>query len=274
MANAYDDLIPEVWSGLILAELDKRLVLANVCNTSWQGEIRSVGDTVRILGLGDVTSAAYTNNSTSISYTTPTDSTRSLTIDNDRYAAVQVDDLEEIQAVPALLQGYTSRIAYALAKDIDDDIALEYANSDLTAITATSSDDHYDVVVEARQTLEEADNEGPYWMVVSPAFAAGLRKNDFFVSAEGAGAEFRRNGVLGNIAGFTVYESNNLAEVSDVQQLMFGTPLSIAHARQLMGNVEAIRLESRFATGIRARIAWGNKVLDGTRLGVIEYTPS
>jgi hypothetical protein len=271
MANAYDDFIPEIWSGQILDELDKRLVLANVANTSWAGDISNVGDTVRILGVGSVTAAAYTNNSTSITYSTPTDSSRSLVIDTDYYGAVQVDDAEQIQAVTDLLGRYAQRIAYALAKQVDTSIAGLYTEAGLTKVTVTASDDMYDKIVDARKILEEADNEGPYWLAVSPAAAASLRKNTKFVSAEGEGQTFRQNGVLGRIAGFEVYESNNLTDVSGEDQCLFGTPLSIAHARKL-GNIESIRLESRFATGLRARLIWGNKVLDSTRLGVLGYT--
>lgn len=276
MANEYDNFIPEIWSASILEELDKRLVLANVANTRWQGEISNVGDTVRILGVGSVAVNAYTPNSTSVTYETPTTSTTSLVINQDYYAAVQVDDKERLQAVTDLVSAYAPRIAYGLAKQIDTSIANEYANAGLTGVTATASDDPYDAIIDARKDLEDSDVEGPYWLVVAPAFAAALRKNTKFVSAEGAGAEFRRNGILGNIGGFTVYESNNLVTVSSEIQQLYGGPNAIAHARQLIqSSVEAIRLESRFATGIRARMVWGNKALrTGGELGVLGYTPA
>lgn len=275
MANEYDNLIPEVWSARILEELDKRLVLANITNRDWEGEISDKGDTVRILGVGSVAVNAYTPNSTSITYETPATSTTSLVIDQDYYAAVKVDDKELRQAIVNLVNRYAPRIAYGLAKQIDTSIANQYANAGLTGVTATASDDPYDAIVDARKDLENSDVEGPHWLVVDTSFAAALRKNTKFVSAEGAGAEFRRNGILGSIAGFTVYESNNLVTDSGEVQCLYGGPNAIAHARQLVSPIEAIRLESSFATGLRSRIVWGNKVLrTGGELGVLGYTPS
>lgn len=276
MANEYDNFIPEIWSAAILEELDKRLVLGSIVNRRWAGEISGVGDTVRILGVGSVSVTAYTPNSTSITYETPATSTTSLVIDQDYYAAVQVDDKELRQSVANLLSAYAPRIAYGLAKQIDTSIANQYANAGLTGVTATASDDPYDAIVDARKDLEDSDVEGPYWLVVDPSFAAALRKNTKFVSAEGEGASFRQNGVLGSIAGFNVYESNNLVTDSGEVQCLYGGPNAIAHARQvLQESVEAIRLESSFATGIRARAVWGNKVLrTGGELGVLGYTPS
>lgn len=276
MANEYDNFIPEIWSAAILNELDKRLVLANVTNQRWAGEISNVGDTVRILGVGSVAVSAYTPNSTSITYETPATSTTSLVINKDYYAAVQVDDKERVQAVTDLVSAYAPRIAYGLAKQIDSSIADEYANAGLTGVTATASDDPYDAIVDARKDLENSDVEGPFWLVVDPSFAAALRKNTKFVSAEGEGATFRQNGALGSIAGFNVYESNNLVTDSGEVQCLYGGPNAIAHARQLIqSSIEAIRLESSFATGIRARAVWGNKVLrSGGELGVLGYTPS
>jgi len=266
-----DDFIPEIWSTSILDNLKTRLVLPSIVDLRWQGDIANVGDTVKIQGPTALSASAYTHGSTTVSYSDPSSTTRSLVIDQDYYVSFGVDDLDEIQSNVDLLNLYTAEAAFALAKQVDTSIASEYTNAGLSAVTVTiGSTDVYDAVIDARTNLEEADNSGRYFVVVDPAMYGAMLKNDTFVSAEADGAQVRRTGQVGAIAGMDVYVSNNLTTASATTYGLYGSYTAIAHARQLIGQPEAIRLESSFATGIRARLAWGNKVVDSNRLGTFE----
>lgn len=268
-----DDFIPEIWSTSILDNLKKALVLPNIVDLQYAGDISSVGDTVRIQGPSQLTAAAYVDGTTTVAYGNPTSTTRSLVIDQDYYVSFGVDDLDEVQSNVDLLGLYTRESAYALAKQIDTSIGAEYVNAALAAVTVTvGTTDVYDAVIDARTNLENADNSGDYFIVVNPAMYGGMLKNTKFVSAEGDGAVLRRTGTVGTIAGMQVYVSNNLTVVTGTTHGLYGSFTAIAHARQLLGQPEAIRLESSFKTGIRARMAWGNKVVDGNRLGTFSIT--
>lgn len=263
-----DDFIPEIWSTSILDNLKKALVLPNVVDLTYAGDIANVGDTVRIQGPTQLSAAAYVDGSTTVTYGNPASTTRSLVINQDYYVSFGVDDLDEVQSNVDLLTLYTRESAYALAKQIDTSIAAEYANAGLAAITVTiGTTDVYDAVIDARTNLEAADNTGDYFVVVNPAMYGAMLKNTTFVSAEGDGAQVRRTGVVGAIGGMDVYVSNNLSTASATTYGLYGSYTAIAHARQLIGQPEAIRLESSFKTGVRARLAWGNKVVDSNRLG-------
>ena len=48
---AYQNFIPEVWSEAIDRELEKALVFAEGCNRQYDGDVKKMGDTVRILSL-------------------------------------------------------------------------------------------------------------------------------------------------------------------------------------------------------------------------------
>lgn len=267
--SGFDNFIPELWETALLDTLDKQLVLANLVNTDYQGRITAVGDTVRIQKVGSVTVSDYTG---SLSWESPSSSQVVLTIDNDKAFSFKVDDLDRVQANVDLLRSYTDRAAYAMADEIDQDIAAEYANAGLSDINLdVGSDDFYDKVVEAGQQLDEANvPRMGRWIVVSPKGYADLLKNENFIHATAGGDQILRTGQMGSISGFTVFMSNNLVNTTaSTYAYMYGTRIAITHARQLTGAPEAIRLEDSFDTGIRGRLAWGNKVVQANALGTI-----
>lgn len=58
--SVYENFIPEVWSGRIFVALKKALVLGNVVNRDYEGEISQFGDTVKINSVGPVAVRDYT----------------------------------------------------------------------------------------------------------------------------------------------------------------------------------------------------------------------
>ena len=52
---AYQNFIPTVWAEAINRDLEKALVFAEGCNRQYEGEVKKMGDTVRILGVGKPT---------------------------------------------------------------------------------------------------------------------------------------------------------------------------------------------------------------------------
>ena len=56
---ALTNFIPQLWSGALLAHLDKAHVVANLVNRNYEGMIRQAGDTVIINQLGDITVKDY-----------------------------------------------------------------------------------------------------------------------------------------------------------------------------------------------------------------------
>ena len=267
--SGFNNFIPELWSTALLDTLDKGLVLAGLVNTDYQGNITGQGDTVHVNKVGSVTVAAYTG---SLTWQSPSSSQVTLTIDNDYSFSFKVDDLDRVQANVDLLSQYTSRAAYAIADTIDQDIAAEYANAGLADINLdVGTDDFYVKLVTAAQQLDEANvPRMGRWVAVTPKGYANLLQNSNFIHATTGGDRVLATGEIGTIAGFTVFMSNNLVTTTtSTYQYMYGTRAAITHARQLTAAPEAIRLEDSFDTGVRGRIAWGNKVVQANALGAI-----
>jgi P22 coat protein - gene protein 5 len=274
--NQISTFIPTLWAARLNANLDKALVLANIVNTSYQGEVRK-GNTVRINRVGNIAALDYDPAVTTVTYAVPTASTQVLSIDARKYFGFQVDDLDAVQSNVALLNEYTQRAGYALADEIDKSIANLYtaAGAGDTAVDLTAAGDAYAALVTAGRKLSEQNVPmAGRWAVVSPFFhAALLGANSKLVQATDAGSSVVVSGMVGRAAGFDIYVSNNLVDSDGTaviqRKCLVGSSVSIAHVRALEGAPEAIRLESKIATGVRGNIAWGNKVIEPLALGTI-----
>jgi len=269
------NFIPTIWSARLLANLDKRLVFAQLTNRNYEGEIRQAGDTVKINKLSNLTVSDYTG---SITYETPQSTQVTLTVDQQKYVAYKVDDVIAVQANVDLVDAYQARAAYALADAVDQYIASLYtgAGAGTVSLDLTNNPDVYGAFVEARKLLNKKNvpTEGR-WVVVSPELEAALLNDPKFVQATDQGDQVRRTGEIGSIAGFTVYVSNNVVEVTDsntgyvYHKAVFGTNDAIAYAQQIT-KTEALRDPNSFTDLVRSLLVFGAAVIEPDALGVMD----
>ena len=120
---AVNSFIPTLWSARLLVNLQKAQVFAGLVNRDYEGEIANAGDTVKINGIGAVTVGAYAKNSTSLSWQTLADASQALLIDQSKYFAFKVDDVDKVQTNVNLIDAAMQEAAYALSDNIDQFIA-------------------------------------------------------------------------------------------------------------------------------------------------------
>lgn len=276
---AVTNFVPDVWSGMILSNLSKTSVATAICNRDYEGDIRGGGDSVKITSITDPTVGTYTAH-TDITIEDVDDATRSLLIDQQKYFAFEVDDLEVTQSVNggALVAEATKRAAYGLANALDAAVltamglgasasAPDHQVAEATISTAAGA---YDALVDWSVMLDQQDvPEQERFVVVSPAFYGKILKDSRFISdGSAAGAELRANGRVGYAAGFEVFKSNNLPNGpgagAGISQIA-GSRIATTLAEQIV-NVEGGRMEKRFADYVRGLHAYGVKVTRPTAL--------
>ena len=89
---------PQIWSANLLVAYRPKLRYAALTNRDYEGEIAQAGDTVRITSIGRPTVNTYVPNQTVISPEQVTDSQRTLVVDQAKYFAFGVDDVDQRQA--------------------------------------------------------------------------------------------------------------------------------------------------------------------------------
>jgi len=261
--------IPEIWSAVMLDSLKKSLVYAGpgVVNRDYEGDIRNMGDTVRIRSISRPTIGTYTKNSTTISPETLTDAQRALYIDQAKYFAFEVDDIDRAQSVGGEMEAALMEAAYGLRDVADQYIAALYTGAQsanqIGTVSVTTAALAYTQIRKLKVALDEANvpQEGRY-VVVPPWYEGLLLEDDRFVRVDASGtSEGLRNGQIGRALGFNVLASNNAPLVTgDDYAVMAGHPSAISFAEQI-ASIETYRPESAFADAIKGLHVYGAKLV-------------
>ncbi|OZB88749.1 MAG: P22 coat protein - protein 5 domain protein, partial [Microbacterium sp. 14-71-5] len=119
---------PEIWSPVLLVALRKALVYSVFTNRDYEGEIAEAGDTVRITSIGRPTINTYVPNSTVITPEQVNDSQRTLVVDQSKYFAFAVDDVDARQAAGNVITQAMDEAAFGMADVVDQFIASFYTS--------------------------------------------------------------------------------------------------------------------------------------------------
>ena len=275
---ALTNFIPQLWSGALLAHLDKAHVVANLVNRNYEGMIRQAGDTVIINQLGDITVKDYVENTDVEAPEDLSTTKKTLTIDKQKYFNFQIDDVEKAQGAGNLMDAAMQRAAYALA-DETEKIILTAIDTDaankLAPVVALDETNIYKELVKVKVAMDKKNvpSQGR-WLVVSPDTHALLLQDTRFVATGGSMAEETlRNGFIGRVLGFAVYLSNNLSTLTNGNAAIAGVNMAVTFAEQIV-ETEAYRMEKRFSDAVKGLNVFGVKVIYPDCLVCLKSTPS
>lgn len=282
---AVTTFIPELWSARLLYALDKSHVATNLVNRNYEGIIANQGDTVHINSIGAITVKDYTKNTDIAAPDALTTTDQTLVIDQCKYFNFQVDDVDKVQAAGDMIDTAMGRAAYALA-DVSDAFLLKTiangvasankigAKATLTALTASNV---YENIVKMRTLLDKANvpTTGRTIVVPPEVYALLLLDDRFAKSGSDSGQNALLNGMVGRVAGFDVFMSNNCVSGTDGSSgstAYFVITAQVAsattYAEQII-KTEGYRMESRFADGVKGLHVYGAKVTDGSQIAAM-----
>lgn len=273
---AITNFIPEIWAAAISEELRKTLVYAGVSNRDYEGEISAKGDTVHITGITDLTVGDYVKG-TDIAIEDATDKSQAtLTIDQAKYFAFSVDDIDKKQAAGDVVGQFSTRAAYLLADATDQYVAgimAAAAKSKLPNVVTTDSGKAYETIVSLSVALDKQNvPTAGRFVVVSPDFYGLLLQDSRFIAGSDAAHTTLLNGQVGQVAGFTVLESNNApaagAKGADGSTIIAGSPIATTFAEQI-NSVEAARKEKGFADIVKGLHLYGATVVRPEALATV-----
>jgi N4-gp56 family major capsid protein len=282
---AVTTFIPELWNARLLYALEKAHVATNLVNRNYEGEISNHGDTVHINTIGAITVKSYTKNTDIDAPETLTTTDQTLVIDQAKYFNFQVDDVDKVQAAGELVDTAMGRAAYALA-DVSDAYLLGVIAAgaaagntigSAAAPVAITASNVYENIVKLKTKLDKANvpNTGRTIVVPPDVHSLLLLDDRFAKSTATAGQEALINGLVGRIAGFDVYMSNNVKTGTGTDtgktpyfEITAQITDATTYAEQII-KTEAYRMESRFADAVKGLHVYGAKVTDGTKIAKI-----
>lgn len=275
---AITNFIATIWSARVLENLRKELVFGDIVNRDYEGEIAGQGSTVKIGSIGAVTIGNYDKNTGIGDPEQLNDSANQLVIDQAKFFAFRVDDVEAAQTKVDLIDAAMAEAAYGLADAADQYIAGLYTGvdavntigDDTTPIVPTASN-AYDYLVDLAVKLDEANVPRANRFVVVPPWYHGLLVKD---------ARFTKNdtvlanGRVGQAAGFDVRVSNNVPNTAGTKyKIMAGYKGAITFA-DAIDEVEAYRPEKFFADAVRGLHLYGAKLVRPKGIAVLTANKS
>ena len=286
------NFIPEIWSGKLIENFYDATVLAAISNTDYEGEIRSMGDTVNIRTTPEITIQTYVKGQT-LAVENPDKTKLQLIIDKGEYFACVEDDVDQVQTDIALMDMWSKdasermkiKIDQRVLTDLLTDVHASNKGQTAGAISgnidlgvagtpeALTTSNVIGKIVDMGTVLDEANCPEQNRFLVIPAKMAGLIKQSDLKDASitGDGSSPLRNGRLGMIDRFTVYVSHNLKKSGSEFSVIAGHTMGFTFASQ-MTNMETIRSETTFGNIIRGLQVYGYKVVKPEALATMIVT--
>lgn len=278
--------IPTIWSGKLNVKFYATTVFGEIANTSYEGDIRNIGDKVVINNIPSVTINDYSVGQT-LAYEVPAPSKVELDISTAKYFGVNVSDVIEYQSQPKLMDMFTNDAAKQMAIAIDTDIlkmsmdttaaanrgtiagvksgALNLGGAGGTYNAGTnpfggapltlSTSNVVSTITAMASVLDEQNvPDTDRFLVISP-LVRNLLMNSNLQQAylTGDSTSILRNGKIGTIDRFTVYVSNLLPSAAAGQNFdgtTTGTGISanaVARKCIVAGHKTAITFASQIA---------------------------
>jgi len=270
-----------VWSARILTNTSKVAVAAGICNRDYEADSANA-EAVKITSIVDPTIRSYTG--ADITVEDIDDSQQSLLLDQKKYFAFYLDDVERAQTFDGgrLMAEAIDRAAYGLANTMDalvldkmvSGVSFSNPDNNIEEITVSTAAGAYDHLVDLSVLLDSSDVPPEQrWAVVPPQFYGLLLKDSRFVSAgDAAGAATRANGRVGEAAGMAIYKSNNLpTAASGTSATNKFCIAGSTYATTLAEQVRSLRsdpVEKKFAEQVKGLHVYGVKVTRPSFLAV------
>ena len=243
--------LPVIYSAKVMADYRARTVLTKVTNTDYEGEIKKYGDAVWIRSDPVITVRDYRKGQNLVNEQ-PESTAQQLLIDHGKYWSFVSFSLDNVQTdLKGCLSRWADSGSFEITKAIDPEVfaaMIAGASSDNCGDTAgiTSNDielgvatsgravtksNILELLVDCGTVLDEQNvpEEGRF-MLITPRMAGLISKSDLKdCSLTGDSTSVIRNGRLGNIARFELFQTN----------LMPTTGLSSGEANVIFGNKAA-----------------------------------
>ena len=215
---------------MIYKYFEERLVFKNTIE-DYSSLVQTSGKIIHIPEIAKMTASSLTDGA-QVSYVAPAETETQLTIDKHYYAAKLFTDVLQVQSNYDLISAYAKSMAYALAKQVDSDIAAELIQVNEGA-TLTTDDQITAAEFEAAiANLGENDidyTSGDVFFVVNPTLYA-----DMLNPAGTFGASFVRSDITG-------FNSDNSPALTGVVGRLMGMPVLMSNSLDAGGtNVSGV----------------------------------
>ena len=208
------NFIPQMWRDAILDYAERRFQLRNQV-LDFSSMVANGGDILNIPKVAEETAAAKSAD-TAVTYSANTDGVIQLSLDQHQYEAKRIEDIVRVQESADLFSAYARSMGYALAKKVENYLAVDILQA-ATGNDVTLSADNTATTALVRSGLQKLLDagfdytDGDTFFYASPALYMSLMSLGDFTSAEkrGDGTGPNVTGNIMNIYGMPVFASTD-----------------------------------------------------------------
>ena len=272
--------IPELWRDAILDYAERKFELRNQV-MDFSSELPS-GDVLHIPKVSEETAAAKSAGS-AVTYQNNTDGEVTITVDQHHYEAKRIEDIVRVQESANLFGAYAQSMGYALAKKVENYLAVDVLQSATGNDVSLSSDNTITSALlrSGLQKLLDAGfdyADGETYLYASPAaYMSLLGLQDFFDSSRRGDAQNPNvSGGVGMIYGMESFISTDWDDdggSGDETASIFKKE-AVYMAMQIAPRVQSAYDIDHLATSVVADILFGASLSHGassTSLGVVNF---
>lgn len=278
---SYQNFKAKIWAKAIDTELKRAFVFADGTNQSYSGQIKGLGDTVRILGVGKPTVTEHDLIQGDITLSAPekiSDTSVSLVVDKAAYFNYGVGDIDKAQGAGNVLSVLNTEASEEVANAIDKHIS-NLVNPDsgtvgLQMFTKTQiTNANVMATLDACQAMLYANDVSPATeveMILPPWLYMAFRQA--YQNKDTDNSEYLTNGKVARYGNMTVKMSNNVTikndGTRDVYYVQIRTKRAIAVAMS-EAHTEPYRPESKFEDAVKGFKLYGAKIVRPKELVVL-----
>ena len=270
---SYANFVPKIWAKAIERELERKLVFAEDCNRQYEGDVKQMGDTVKILGVGKPTISKQKGGSIILPDAENVEDTSvEMQINTVAYFNFLVDDIDKRQAVGGLMDALNTEATQELASEMDKDIAALAGTRDAKKLysdyKAVNADNVLGTLDLALQMLQENDVPADAKIVatVPPWFLTHLRTA--YTKLDTDNSDLLKNGKVGRYNNILIKMSNNVYSTESGSNIMVRTERAVAFANPLT-HTEPYRPEKRFSDAVKGYVLYGTKIVRPKELMIL-----
>ena len=278
---SYQNFKAKIWSKAIDRELERAFVFADGTNQQYSGEIKGLGDTVRIIGVGKPTITEHDLQSGDITLSAPekvSDTSVSLVVDKAAYFNYAVGDIDKAQGAGKVMSVLNEEASEEVANTIDKHIANivhpDFGTVGLQMFAKTNiTNANVMPTLDACQAMLYANDVSPATeveMILPPWLYMLFRQA--YQNKDTDNSEYLTNGKVARYGNMTIKMSNNVAVkndgTNDVYYVQIRTKRAIALAMS-EAHTEPYRPESKFEDAVKGFKLYGTKLVRPKELVVL-----
>ncbi len=265
--------IPTIVGEAILESLRENLVYGSLFNEDYIGDVKP-GNAVKIPSIGSVTIGNYTAY-TDMDDEAVSDSSQTLSIDQQKYFSIVMDDVDAAMSKPRVMAAYAREASHQMQATIDSYLAGVLAaggtittdlGDDTTPLEINSANVGSTLRLIARKLDDAKVPRAGRFVVVPPWMVEDLVSANITDSTNNVDAI--SNAMVARYGGFDVLMSHQVPNTESAKyKIVAGTNLSATMALAI-DQTELIRHPTQFADKLRGLAVYGSKVTRAAALAV------